>query len=140
MKNIGISLLTLPLLLWSHGGVDHSKSTQKQPSTAPTKQTQYTKINQAYIKNVKPVLRKKCFACHAEKPKNMPGYYSIPGAKQLMDYDMNEAKKHIDFRKNFHFHHMVHPKRILSVSKNLSKITACRRFSTNLFTGMPLWT
>lgn len=62
----------------------------------------YKKINEEYIKNIKPIFQAKCFNCHSSKP-TYPFYYKIPGIQQMIDADIKEAKKHIDFSKNFPF-------------------------------------
>lgn len=62
----------------------------------------YKKINEEYIKNIKPIFQAKCFNCHSSTPK-YPFYYKIPGIQQMIDADIKEAKKHIDFSNNFPF-------------------------------------
>ena len=90
-------------IIMAHGGEDHSKKTVKKPTPTEIKTAQFKSINSTYIADIKPIFEAKCFACHAEKPKDLPWYYSVPGVKQLMDYDMNTAKKHMDFKKDFPF-------------------------------------
>ena len=62
----------------------------------------YEKINEKYLKNIKPIFKAKCFNCHSNTP-IYPFYYKIPGITQMIDKDINEAKKHIDFSNNFPF-------------------------------------
>ena len=62
----------------------------------------YEKINQEYLKTVKPIFQKSCFDCHGNTTV-YPWYYKIPGVKQLIDSDINESKKHLDFSKDFPF-------------------------------------
>ena len=60
-------------------------------------------INTEYIANIKPIFQTKCFACHASNSETLPWYYGVPGVKQLMDYDMEEAKSHLNFDDDFPF-------------------------------------
>ena len=62
----------------------------------------YMKINQAYINEIKPIFVKSCFDCHGDTTV-YPWYYKIPIVKQLIDYDIEESKKHLDFSKDFPF-------------------------------------
>jgi hypothetical protein len=87
-----------------HGGEDHSNKTMRTERSTPNdkEQKKYTKINQAYLKIVKPIFKKSCFDCHGNSTV-YPWYYKIPGIKQLIDSDIREAKRHLDFSKDFPF-------------------------------------
>jgi len=65
-------------------------------------QNKYKKINEEYLENIKPIFEAKCFNCHSSTT-NYPFYYKIPGVKNMIDKDIKEAKKHIDFSKDFPF-------------------------------------
>ena len=60
------------------------------------------RVNNAYVKSIKPIFRAKCFDCHADA-KHLPWYFKIPGPKHLLIRDMREAKKHMDMRGDFPF-------------------------------------
>lgn len=62
----------------------------------------YKDINEDYLKNIKPIFQAKCFNCHSNKV-TYPFYYKIPGVKNMIDKDIKEAKKHIDFSNDFPF-------------------------------------
>ncbi len=62
----------------------------------------YKKINEEYLQNIKPIFKAKCFNCHSNTT-SYPFYYKIPGVKNMIDKDIKEAKKHIDFSKDFPF-------------------------------------
>lgn len=62
----------------------------------------YKIINHDYLKNIKPIFQAKCFNCHSNNT-SFPFYYKIPGIKSMIDKDIKEAKKHIDFSDNFPF-------------------------------------
>jgi len=68
---------------------------------APTPK-QLDAINQIYLANVKPIFAKKCFDCHATTT-HFPWYYHLPGVKNLIDYDIAEAKSHMDMTNDFPF-------------------------------------
>lgn len=88
------AFLSVPL--WSHKGKTHALSSAKNP------EANLKKINAAYIQDVRPIFKKKCFDCHSTVER-LPWYYKLPLARQLMDYDMREAKEHLDMRQDFPF-------------------------------------
>ena len=59
-------------------------------------------VNKLYVKNVKPIFLKKCLSCHGIN-NSLPWYHALPGAKQLMNSDMKEAKEHMDMSNDFPF-------------------------------------
>ncbi len=104
-KLLSCIILYTPIILLAHGNKEHTKDTSsleiKEPNVEK-KLDAYNSINSEYIKNIKPIFEKKCFDCHG-KIKKYPWYYSIPGVKQMIDYDIREAKEHIDMSINFPF-------------------------------------
>jgi len=70
-------------------------------SAAPSKQI-LNQINTLYRNSVKKIFSNKCLSCHGVN-NSPPWYYHIPGAKQLMDSDMRDAKKHMDMSNDFPF-------------------------------------
>ena len=97
-------IFSISLYVLGHGGEDHSNKTMRTERSTPNdkEQKKYTKINQAYLKIVKPIFKKSCFDCHGNSTV-YPWYYKIPGIKQLIDSDIREAKRHLDFSKDFPF-------------------------------------
>ncbi|MDF1875413.1 heme-binding domain-containing protein [Sulfurimonas sp. SAG-AH-194-I05] len=99
--------LIIPIGLYAHGSNTH-EAPKKEKKILTKKETNkeiltvYKEINSKYIANIKPIFEKKCFDCHATIGQ-LPWYYKVPGIKQLMDYDMKEAKKHLDMSKGFPF-------------------------------------
>lgn len=63
-------------------------------------------INREYRSRIRPIFREKCFDCHSTETR-FPWYYTLPGARQLIDHDIREAKKHLDMTGDFPFegHH-----------------------------------
>lgn len=98
---VSIGLLS-PALVFGHGDVYHDNVETNK--VIPPNQTanRYKSINSEYLKSVKPIFEKKCFDCHANTTQ-YPWYYKVPGIKQMIDYDIKEAKKHLDMGKNFPF-------------------------------------
>jgi len=100
-----------------------------QPKVVPIQKPKITQesinkqINTEYITNIKPIFQTKCFACHATNSKTLPWYYGVPGVKQLMDYDMEEAKNHLNFDDDFPF--ISHASPLLDL-KGLKKSVAER--------------
>lgn len=93
-------LLLLPIMSLAHeeSGADAVKKEVHVDKNLPL----YEAINSSYLANIKPILEKKCFDCHSDLTK-FPWYYKIPGFKQMIDYDIRKAKKHIDMSKDFPF-------------------------------------
>ena len=60
------------------------------------------KINNEYKSTIKPIFQKSCFDCHSNAT-TYPWYYKVPGVKQLIDSDIKESKKHLDFSNDFPF-------------------------------------
>lgn len=81
------------------------------------------KINADYIQSVKPLFQKACLDCHSANS-NSPWYGSIPGAKQLIQSDITEARKHLDMTQDFPFQGHASPKEDLeSISKTIADKT-----------------
>jgi len=106
MKNMKRNLvLTIPILLLtctislSHQKEDHKKGEGKKENQ---EKRQMEEINRSYIKDIKPIFQKKCIDCHGTA-QSLPWYFVIPGPKQIMQDDMDEAKEHLDMRGDFPF-------------------------------------
>ncbi|MBK9039223.1 MAG: heme-binding domain-containing protein [Bdellovibrionales bacterium] len=84
------------------------RSNDAGASEAPN--DQLSRINELYKDKVKPIFQKKCFDCHSQNTQ-YPLVLQIPGARQLIDGDIEEAKEHLDFTNDFPFGGMgSHPK------------------------------
>ena len=101
-KDIMIILLISPTLVLSHGGNEHEEKQKTVVKKEDNNIKIYKTINSEYIKDIKPIFKKKCFDCHGAATK-FPWYYKIPGVKQMIDYDIKEAKEHLDMSKDFPF-------------------------------------
>jgi hypothetical protein len=93
-------IFLLPVMLLAHEG-DNSDVVKKE-MTVDKNLPIYELINSSYLANIKPIFEKKCFDCHSNATK-FPWYYKIPGFKQMIDYDIKKAKRHIDMSKDFPF-------------------------------------
>lgn len=89
-----------PLAL-AHKGEDHSKQ-KPTAQPAPADDEALKAINASYMKNVKPIFQKSCFDCHSSSTQ-YPWYSNLPGAKQLIQKDIAEAKTHLDMSADFPF-------------------------------------
>jgi uncharacterized membrane protein len=89
--------LLMVSIAFAHQGKDHSK---KPP--AKNEKQRLEKINQAYLASVRPIFEAKCFDCHSDKTR-YPFYYRVPGARQLIDRDISQSKRHIDMSRDFPF-------------------------------------
>lgn len=93
----GLFCLLLPFVSSAHQGKHQSESQSKL-----AEENKLTEINELYVERIKPIFEKKCFDCHSNET-TYPWYYKLPGAKQLIDSDVEEAKKHLDMSKDFPF-------------------------------------
>ncbi|MFA5426597.1 MAG: heme-binding domain-containing protein [Sulfurimonas sp.] len=93
-------LLAFSLKLSAHE--DNSADALKKETNVDKNLPIYELINSSYLADIKPILEKKCFDCHSNATK-FPWYYKIPGFKQMIDYDIKKAKRHIDMSKDFPF-------------------------------------
>ncbi len=108
---------------WSHSEHKHESLDGKVITKVVSNRNQqvYVEINNAYLKEVKALFKKSCFNCHSSEI-NYPWYYKVPGVKQLIDHDTREAKKHLDFSKDFPFLGHGKPlKDLQSISKQLTE-------------------
>jgi len=105
LKLVGIVYFIIQLVLISTSSAHQGESHQKEfNSTKPGKKAAQTvdKIGQLYSSRIQSIFEKSCYDCHGEIRK-FPWYYQVPGAKQLIDSDRTEAKKHLDMRYGFPF-------------------------------------
>ena len=98
-------LFVFPLIAYGHGDEDHSKEKEDdgwETVTEEIPKEKLVKINRIYLKKIRPIFQKKCLDCHGTGNK-LPWYASIPGPKHLIQYDVTEAKKHMDMSNDFPF-------------------------------------
>lgn len=86
--------------VFAHKGENHDEP--KKNAEAQTPEIDFTKINEKYLSEVKPIFQRSCMNCHSSNTE-YPWYYSIPGAKQQIDYDVKESKVHLDMTNDFPF-------------------------------------
>ncbi|MDQ7043125.1 MAG: heme-binding domain-containing protein [Sulfurimonas sp.] len=116
-------VLTSPFTLYSHGGNSHEnvEASTITAKTVVSKKVDYSSISAAYRKDIKPIFKAKCFDCHSTQTV-YPWYYKIPGIKQLIEYDIREAKKHLNMTKSFPFiSHETPIKDLKSISKEIQE-------------------
>jgi len=104
MRLLFLILLTVSLLI-PRGGLGHEAHPVE---TAPPPAGAAVGIVEIYRSEIEPIFRQKCFDCHSTKTR-YPWYYKLPGARQLIDYDIREAREHIDMTDGFPFkgHHSL---------------------------------
>lgn len=109
-----VSALVATFDAFSHGGKHGDAEIHSSHEKKAVNAKRLEQINQEYILSVRPIFAKRCFDCHAGNTQ-YPWYYKIPGAKQLIDSDIKEAKKHLDMSNDFPFGGHGDPKEDLSV-------------------------
>jgi cytochrome c peroxidase len=60
-------------------------------------------IKDSFDKNIKPIFEKKCFDCHSSRERVLPWYAVIPGIKQLIASDIQDAQEEVDMTDGFPF-------------------------------------
>ena len=108
IKKICIIIL-LSLKLFAHEKHHHLEKEEpfenvKNNTTqlSELKKEQLNKINSHYLKKIKPIFKDKCMDCHGSNH-TLPWYAQIPGPKQIIQQDIDEAKEHIDMSFDFPF-------------------------------------
>lgn len=88
----------------AHKGEHHGdQKKEEEPVDASSLEAKLLqKLNEEYVANVKPIFQRSCMNCHSTNV-DYPWYHILPGAKQLIDYDVTEAKVHLDMTKDFPF-------------------------------------
>lgn len=59
-------------------------------------------INQAYLRDIKPIFAAKCLMCHGVV-RRMPLYAKVPPSSWLVRYDIRHAQGHLDMSFDFPF-------------------------------------
>lgn len=95
-------LLTIIMIALSSTGLAaphfHSTTVKMKAPKAKTNE----EINERYVKQVKPLLKRTCFDCHSGNT-IYPWYHSIPGVKQIINNDIEEGRDHLDMSQDYPF-------------------------------------
>jgi hypothetical protein len=120
MKQLLLAIgIIVPLLVFAHGKEDHSEEKTKKKERQEKREQKHQKneqtgqmkkmlkadleiVNNNYQFRVKGIFKEKCMDCHGI-PETYPWYYKVPGTKQMMDYDIQEAQEHLDMTNDFPF-------------------------------------
>lgn len=106
--------------LHAHQEHQHADSETTAPATSEYTLEKIQKIGDAYLKNVEPIFRQKCFDCHSSHTR-YPKYYSIPGIKQLIDSDIREGMKHLDMTPGYPFRSHATPREDLDALEEVAQ-------------------
>ncbi len=109
----------------AHGGEKHENKNESPKKIEIKKKNDniYSHINKEYIKNIKPIFEVKCFNCHSDKTKQY-WYSNLPIVSSVIKKDIQEAKKHLDFSKDFPFiSHETPRKDLISILEVFEKRT-----------------
>lgn len=116
-----VFIMFFPVLVFAHGGKNHSKVEKKPAIVMKAFENTYRSINQSYKKEVAKIFEAKCFDCHSSST-NYPWYYQVPGVHQTMDAHIKEAKGHIDLTNGFPFKGHDSPLNdLLAIEKTINK-------------------
>ncbi len=95
-------LVAVPSIAFAHKGEKHSADSMLVTKQDVSDGVWLERINEDYIKTVKPIFQKSCFDCHGQNSK-LPWYYNVPLIHGMMNQDMLDAKEHLDMTKDFPF-------------------------------------
>ncbi len=95
-------MIFLPVAAQAHQQHHETHDVSESELEEKHRQEKLVKTNELYKDKVKVIFQNKCFTCHSQNTV-LPWYYPLPGAKQLIDSDIKEAKKHLDFSDDFPF-------------------------------------
>ncbi len=113
-----IFLISTPLI--SHEGQPHEEAGEEQKEPANQEKEILAKINQDYVRDIKPIFQVSCFDCHSTQTR-YPWYHALPGAKKLIDDDITEAKKHLDMTNDFPFQGHGSPEKDLDAIQEVTE-------------------
>ncbi|MFY7928450.1 MAG: heme-binding domain-containing protein [Oligoflexus sp.] len=117
---IWLSVL-ISLTAWAHAGHEHGADEERTPQ-APQSSADPVKLDRIavlYDRDVAPLFTRACGDCHS-KHTQYPWYYGVPGIRQLIDADIDEARSHLDLTAGFPFiSHAVPREDILAIQKAL---------------------
>ena len=102
---VALLVISIPLrLALAHKGETHTTMKDEDHSAHGAKELEKVmgSLNESYIATVKPIFKKSCFDCHSSNT-NYPWYSKVPGAKQLIESDITDAKEHLDMSADFPF-------------------------------------
>lgn len=94
--------LTIVIFMVSHGIAFAHKNHVHQTQVQSENQIVIKRINAGYLERVKPIFQKKCFDCHSDQT-HYPWYANSPLVKGMIQADIQEARKHLDFSHDFPF-------------------------------------
>jgi hypothetical protein len=96
-----IALLFFSRHGFAHGGHEHGHHGEPAAPPDAKLKRQLSLIAEKY-ESVRNIFETKCIICHGGTTER-PWYYSLPGARQLMDHDVREASKHLDMSRGYPF-------------------------------------
>lgn len=99
---VAIVFFGLGIEVFGHNDEDHGKKPKTVEVVSDTEEQTLARINEEYIAQVKPMFQTSCMNCHGSNTE-YPWYHSLPGAKQLINYDVRESKVHLDMSNDFPF-------------------------------------
>jgi hypothetical protein len=88
----------------AHKGHEHGTKTAApgREQTLGKKESAIQQIGESYKASIKPIFAKKCMDCHSGNTV-FPWYYKIPGVKQYINSDIEEAREHLDISNDYPF-------------------------------------
>jgi len=104
LVSLAVGLLLSPVI-FSHGVEHHeeesSESGTVNDSLKVLRDSVFESIDAGFDR-LTPIFENSCFNCHTDQT-DYPWYHSLPIAKQIIDDDIKDARKHVDMSNGFPF-------------------------------------
>lgn len=100
---LGMIAVALTRGLFAHSAHHYESSeAEKIVKSTISQEKILQRIGERYQREVEPIFKKSCFDCHSDQTR-YPWYYRIPGVKQMIDDDIEDARRHLDMSRGFPF-------------------------------------
>ena len=104
---LAVALFLSPVI-FSHGGEHHedekslsNENSTRNDSLTIIKDSVFVSIDAGFDR-LTPIFENSCFNCHSDKT-DYPWYHSLPIARQIIDDDIKDARRHLDMSDGFPF-------------------------------------
>lgn len=106
----------------AHQGHHHLQETQKIDELKDSdRDAKLRKIGSEYAARIEPLFRKACFDCHSTQT-HYPWYSKLPFVRNMIESDIAESRKHLDFTVGFPFKSHGTPEEDLeAIAKSVSE-------------------
>lgn len=102
----------------AHQNHNHPSAATDEKRRGTAEQMRLERINESYVRDIRPIFENSCLDCHSSNTR-YPWYYKLPFARNWIDEDITEAKKHLDMTDGFPFEGHGTPKEDLKAIEDV---------------------